>query len=65
VIGELVGQTIRPGEVLDWRDHSHWSGRRRCCIHCTFPAWLLDENGRPSHKTCTESARSVPVVAVA
>jgi hypothetical protein len=40
---------------LDWK-HDHWSSRRTPCIRCNRPALLLDDAGRPAHKTCAEMA---------
>jgi hypothetical protein len=43
--------------VLDWRDSTHWNGRRRVpCVHCGKPALLVDDKMRPSHKKCVEAA---------
>jgi hypothetical protein len=47
----------RKAIVLDWNDGQHWNGGKQApCIHCTRPALLLDDAGRPSHKMCTEAA---------
>lgn len=40
---------------LDWSDAAHWNGGRRDPCHlCGMPAFLLDDAGRPAHKTCVE-----------
>jgi hypothetical protein len=40
---------------LDWRHSRHWGrGRRRPCRICQRPAFLLDDEGQPCHKTCAE-----------
>lgn len=47
----------RPGGVvLDWRDPSHYAHRAGRCRHCGRPTHLRDDTGRPSHKTCAETA---------
>jgi hypothetical protein len=50
------GSGTGPGVTwLDWRHSSHWGrGRRRPCRICERPAFLLDSDGRPCHKTCAE-----------
>jgi hypothetical protein len=42
---------------FDWsgRDGvSHWGGTPRPCRSCQRPTPLLDDVGRPQHKTCAE-----------
>ncbi|MGK5555853.1 hypothetical protein ACSNOI_29970 [Actinomadura kijaniata] len=42
---------------LDWDDRAHWGGGRRLPCHlCGRLAFLRDEQGRPCHKTCAETA---------
>lgn len=42
---------------LDWRTAAHWAGgRTQPCRFCRRPAFLLDDNGNPAHKTCAEDA---------
>lgn len=44
------------GVVLDWRDPSHYARRAARCRHCGRSTHLRDDAGRPSHKTCAETA---------
>lgn len=39
---------------LDWRDHRHWSPKRKPCRYCHCLTWLRDDDGRPAHKVCAE-----------
>ena len=45
-----------PPTALDWRSGKHWGGRRLPCVHCGKGAFCRDEQGRPAHKTCAETA---------
>ncbi len=48
-----------PARGLDWRDRTHWGGGRLSpCRHCHRPAFCRDDNGRPAHKVCAESAQT-------
>lgn len=39
---------------LDWR-HAKLSSRRRTCVSCFGPTFLIDpDTGKPCHKTCAE-----------
>jgi hypothetical protein len=41
--------------LFDWRHSRHWGrGRLRPCRLCQRPAFLLDDENRPCHKTCAE-----------
>jgi hypothetical protein len=41
--------------TLDWSDPKHWrDGRALPCMYCGEWTPLLDNAGRPAHKTCTE-----------
>lgn len=43
--------------ALNWSDRAHWNGGRTAPCHlCSRPAFLVDDAGRPAHKTCTERA---------
>jgi hypothetical protein len=49
----LAGDVVR----LDWDHPDHWNrGRREPCRLCGKPSFLLDDAGRPCHKTCIEQA---------
>lgn len=56
--GSIEAQQAQPAPdaiTLNWRDAAHWNnGRRRPCIHCGDPTWLIDTHGRPYHKGCME-----------
>lgn len=42
---------------LDWSHRDHWNGGKRApCRLCKRPTFLLDDAGRPAHKTCVEAA---------
>ncbi|MGW0495078.1 hypothetical protein ACWD0Z_06445 [Streptomyces sp. NPDC003007] len=45
-----------PGQLLDWRDSSHWSDRPLPCRYCGFPAHTRDSRMKPAHKVCAEDA---------
>jgi hypothetical protein len=49
----------RLGQLLDWRDSSHWSDRELPCRYCGFPTHLRDSRMKPAHKTCAEEALAV------
>ena len=49
----------RPGQLLDWRDSSHWSERTLPCRYCGFPTNLRDSRMKPAHKTCAEDALAI------
>ncbi|MFC9681324.1 hypothetical protein [Streptomyces sp. NPDC056948] len=49
----------RPGQLLDWRDSSHWSDRTLPCRYCGSPTRLRDSRMKPAHKTCAEEALTV------
>ncbi|MEU8303428.1 hypothetical protein AB0C84_07675 [Actinomadura sp. NPDC048955] len=47
----------RVGNGLNWHSAAHWGGGRRLpCVHCGHGAFCRDDNGRPCHKTCAETA---------
>lgn len=46
----------RKGIVLDWNDGRHWNSKRTACIYCGRLSFLVDDAGRPAHKTCAQSA---------
>jgi hypothetical protein len=59
----VVSRNCRGMTVLDWRDPIDWSdrihwngGQQAPCVHCSKPALLLDDTGRPAHKVCAEAA---------
>jgi len=41
--------------TFDWRHSSHWGRRSAECRICNGRTRLLDDRGRPSHKTCAEA----------
>jgi hypothetical protein len=49
--------------ALDWSGRDgvrHWGGGElRPCRTCGQPAFLLDNDGRPQHKTCAERELAV------
>jgi hypothetical protein len=45
-----------PGQLLDWRDSSHWSWDPLPCRYCGQPTHLRDSHGKAAHKTCAETA---------
>jgi hypothetical protein len=45
-----------PSPILKWWAANWNSGRQAPCIHCGRPSLLLDDAGRPSHKTCCQAA---------
>jgi hypothetical protein len=49
----------RPGQLLDWRDSSHWSPEQRPCRYCGFPTHLRDSKRAPAHKVCAEDALAI------
>jgi len=49
----------RPGQLLDWRDSSHWSDRPLPCRYCGFPAHTRDSRMKPAHKVCAEEALAI------
>ncbi|MFJ9657584.1 hypothetical protein ACIRPR_06400 [Streptomyces griseoflavus] len=51
-----VDPEYRPGQLLDWRDSSHWSDRELPCRYCGFPTHLRDSRMKPAHKVCAEDA---------
>ena len=51
-----VDPGYRPGQLLDWRDPSHWSERELPCRYCGFPTHLRDSRMKPAHKVCAEDA---------
>ncbi|WP_329368878.1 hypothetical protein OG896_24955 [Streptomyces sp. NBC_00669] len=53
-----------PSVVLDWGDSRHWSAKSRPCEYCPGLTHLLDDEGRPAHKTCAEAAAAAAAVAV-
>jgi hypothetical protein len=57
--GAPIGERFPPAEpdrpIIDWSTH-RTSGQPAPCIHCTRPALLLDDAGRPAHKVCAEAA---------
>jgi hypothetical protein len=46
----------QPGQLLDWRDSSHWSDRPLPCRYYGFPAHTRDSRMKPAHKVCAEEA---------
>lgn len=46
----------RPGQLLDWRDSSHWAHDARPCRYCGCDTNLRDSHRSPAHKTCAEDA---------
>lgn len=54
-----VDPAYRPGQLLDWRDASHWSSRELPCRYCGFPTHLRDSRMKPAHKVCAEDALSI------
>jgi hypothetical protein len=45
--------------LLDWSSRTHWGGgTARPCRNCGKPAYLVDDDGAPMHKTCAEHARN-------
>ncbi|MFC9465177.1 hypothetical protein [Streptomyces coelicoflavus] len=49
----------QPGQLLDWRDSSHWSDRPLPCRYCGFPAHTRDSRMKPAHKVCAEEALTI------
>lgn len=49
----------RPGQLLDWRDSSHWSYEQQPCRYCGFPTNLRDSRMKPAHKVCAEDALAI------
>jgi hypothetical protein len=49
-----------PSSVLDWREAHHWSSRELPCRHCGGLTNLRDDDRRPAHKTCAETAAGTP-----
>lgn len=45
-----------PGQLLDWRDPSHWSWDPAPCRYCGEPTQLRDSKGKPAHKVHAEEA---------
>lgn len=45
-----------PGQLLDWRDSSHWSWEELPCRYCGGLTNLRDSKRSPAHKTCAEDA---------
>jgi len=45
-----------PSSVLDWREAHHWSSRALPCRYYRGLTHLRDDDRRPAHKTCAESA---------
>ncbi|MFE0137659.1 hypothetical protein ACFWY6_39800 [Streptomyces sp. NPDC059037] len=46
-----------PGELLDWRESSHWDyGDPLPCRYCGSPTHLRDSKGKPADKVCAEAA---------
>lgn len=45
-----------PGQLLDWRDSSHWSYEQLPCRYCEVPTNLRDSKHKPAHKVCAEDA---------
>ncbi|GGQ48604.1 hypothetical protein [Streptomyces asoensis] len=46
-----------PGQLLDWRDSSHWDyDGPRPCRYCEQPTQLRDSHGSHAHKVCAEDA---------
>lgn len=45
-----------PGQLLDWRDSSHWSYEQLPCRYCEIPTNLRDGKRKPAHKVCAEAA---------
>lgn len=57
----VVLPAVRRAPVLNWSDRGHWNGGRTAPCHlCNRPTFLLDDDGRPAHKTCTEEAMERP-----
>lgn len=50
------GPEYRPGQLLDWRDSSHWAATAKPCRYCGQPTNLRDSKRSPAHKTCAETA---------
>ncbi|MFG3085080.1 hypothetical protein [Streptomyces parvulus] len=46
----------RPGQLLDWRDSTHWSSNAKPCRYCDRPTHLRDSKRSPAHKVCAEAA---------
>ncbi|MFG2001735.1 hypothetical protein ACGFNU_21545 [Spirillospora sp. NPDC048911] len=45
--------------LLDWTSRTHWGGgTARPCRSCGKPALLVDDFGKPLHKTCAERLHS-------
>jgi hypothetical protein len=42
--------------VLDWRHYSHFADFPAACRYCGGDAHCRDDNGRPAHKVCAETA---------
>jgi hypothetical protein len=48
---------------LDWSHPNRWNrGKQLACIHCSQPALLLDDVGRPAHKVCAQSALAALII---
>lgn len=45
---------------LNWRDNAHWSDTQAPCVHCGMQTNLRDDERRPSHKSCAETALRTP-----
>lgn len=43
-------------QFLDWGDRTHWHHLAKPCRHCGDLTYLRDNEHRPSHKTCAETA---------
>lgn len=46
----------RPGQLLDWRNPSHWAWEDLPCRYCGTPTPLRDSHRKPAHKVCAEGA---------
>ncbi|MFF6940420.1 hypothetical protein [Streptomyces lavendulae] len=44
------------GQLLDWRDASHWARTAKPCRYCGFDTNLRDSKRSPAHKVCAEEA---------
>lgn len=45
-----------PTRIVDWNHPRHWSHHAAPCRYCAKPAYMRDDQGRPTHKVCYEQA---------